>query len=301
VALLNRHLVLGDGADGLAVARALASALVPADRVDDAVAVCPVDPTGIAGWDVSLTDGTHRRYAGVVLVPGAPDERPWSAGLDRFAGPVLAAGEPVRRGARVLVTGAPAPAASAALTLARRGARPHVAVAPRDLAACGGSALRALLRTRLVVARGAIAEVQGTRVRFAGGTEGQFDAAVRAVARRVELPWLDPSLVDWHDGVPSLVGGTLVPGLAGLYICARASLPRQARLIAALMAVQPQLDHPVADDLAPAMRPEPLRADGTPDPRELRRLERRVAGWSPAGSRPDALAMTRPLPAAGVA
>ena len=103
----------------------------------------------------------------------------------------------------------------------------------------------------------AIERFDGHTVHFVDGTSRDFDTIVFATGFKVTLPFLDPALLRWQDGVPLRVGGMTVPvGPKGLYFVGLAA-PRgpqlpvysaQARLIAKFLAAggAPALDHPEA-------------------------------------------------------
>jgi hypothetical protein len=91
----------------------------------------------------------------------------------------------------------------------------------------------------------------GRDVHFTDGTTRTFDTIVFATGFKVTLPFLDPALLEWADGVPLRVAGMTVPiGLERLYFVGLAA-PRgpqlpvysaQAKLIAKLLTA----DQPLA-------------------------------------------------------
>jgi cation diffusion facilitator CzcD-associated flavoprotein CzcO len=86
--------------------------------------------------------------------------------------------------------------------------------------------------------------IDGQVVHFADGSAREFDTILWATGFRAALPFLDPQLLSWDDGVPLRVAGLTVPvGLQRLYFIGLAAprgpqLPvysRQARLVARLL------------------------------------------------------------------
>jgi cation diffusion facilitator CzcD-associated flavoprotein CzcO len=89
-----------------------------------------------------------------------------------------------------------------------------------------------------------IRDIDGQVVRFVDGSEGEFDTILWATGFRASLPFLDPGLLRWEDGVPLRVAGLTVPvGLQRLYFIGLAAprgpqLPvysQQARLVSRLL------------------------------------------------------------------
>ena len=90
----------------------------------------------------------------------------------------------------------------------------------------------------------AIERIDGQVVHFADGTSREFDTILWATGFRAALPFLDPDLLRWQDGVPLRVAGLTVPvGLRHLYFIGLAA-PRgpqlpvysaQTRLVARLL------------------------------------------------------------------
>ena len=103
-----------------------------------------------------------------------------------------------------------------------------------------GQLLHFLHHGRVQVAP-AIERFDGRDVHFADGTICAFDTIVFATGFKVTLPFLDPALLEWRDGVPLRVAGmTVRVGVDGLYFVGLAA-PRgpqlpvysaQARLVA---------------------------------------------------------------------
>jgi cation diffusion facilitator CzcD-associated flavoprotein CzcO len=99
----------------------------------------------------------------------------------------------------------------------------------------------------------AVERFDGNTVHFTDGTAREFDTILFATGFKVTLPFLDPALLRWRDGVPLRVGGMTLPvGLERLYFVGLAA-PRgpqlpvysaQARLVAKfLRARQPLTRH----------------------------------------------------------
>jgi hypothetical protein len=123
-------------------------------------------------------------------------------------------------------------------------------------------------------------------VHFADGTVRTFDTIVYATGFRATLPFLDPGLVTWADGVPLRVAGMTLPvGLERLYFVGLAA-PRgpqlpvysaQARLIARFLTAQERAPIPLSARFARSSRPE-ARIDIPRHEwaRDMRRAERRI-------------------------
>jgi cation diffusion facilitator CzcD-associated flavoprotein CzcO len=89
-----------------------------------------------------------------------------------------------------------------------------------------------------------IARIDGDVVHFTDGTSRTFDTVLWATGFRATVPFLDPGLLEWRDGVPLRVGALTVPrGLRRLYFVGLAA-PRgpqlpvysaQAELVARLL------------------------------------------------------------------
>jgi cation diffusion facilitator CzcD-associated flavoprotein CzcO len=63
---------------------------------------------------------------------------------------------------------------------------------------------------RITVVPG-IAAIEGQTVRFTDGTAKEFDTILWATGFRTALPFLDPSMLRWQDGVPLRVAGLTAP------------------------------------------------------------------------------------------
>jgi cation diffusion facilitator CzcD-associated flavoprotein CzcO len=91
-----------------------------------------------------------------------------------------------------------------------------------------------------------IRSIDGQVVHFVDGSAREFDTILWATGFRTTLPFLDPGLLRWDDGVPLRVGGLTVPvGLQRLYLVGLAAprgpqLPvysQQAELVARLLRI----------------------------------------------------------------
>ena len=82
---------------------------------------------------------------------------------------------------------------------------------------------------RIDVAPG-IERLDGRRVHFADGSSGEFDTILWATGFQASLPFLDPGLVRWRDGVPLRTAGLTLPvGAENLYFAGLAA-PRGPQL-----------------------------------------------------------------------
>jgi thioredoxin reductase len=76
----------------------------------------------------------------------------------------------------------------------------------------------------------AIERLDGRHVRFVDGTSRAFDTILWATGFKVTLPFLDPGLVRWRDGIPLRTAGLTLPvGAENLYLIGLAS-PRGGQL-----------------------------------------------------------------------
>jgi hypothetical protein len=91
-----------------------------------------------------------------------------------------------------------------------------------------------------------IRSIDGQLVHFADGSAREFHTILWATGFRTTLPFLDPGLLRWEDGVPLRVGGLTVPvGLQRLYFIGLAAprgpqLPvysQQAQLVARMLRI----------------------------------------------------------------
>jgi hypothetical protein len=120
----------------------------------------------------------------------------------------------------------------------------------RNRPVVNGQLMHFIHHGRVHVASG-IERFDGRDVHFTDGTTRTFDTIVFATGFKVTLPFLDPALLEWADGVPLRVAGMTVPvGLERLYFVGLAA-PRgpqlpvysaQAKLIAKFLTA----DQPVA-------------------------------------------------------
>ena len=75
-----------------------------------------------------------------------------------------------------------------------------------------------------------IERLEGKTVHFADGTSGEFDTILWATGFNVKLPFLDPALIRWRDGVPLRTAGLTLPvGAENLYFVGLAA-PRGPQL-----------------------------------------------------------------------
>ena len=93
-----------------------------------------------------------------------------------------------------------------------------------------------------------IERLDGRTVWFVDGTSGEFDTILWATGFNVKLPFLDPSLIRWRDGVPLRTAGLTLPvGAENLYFIGLAA-PRgpqlpvysaQTELVVKMLALDP--------------------------------------------------------------
>lgn len=126
-----------------------------------------------------------------------------------------------------------------------------------------------------------VASVVGHTVRFADGTEREYDLVVCATGYDVAFPFFEPGLVPVHGKVAQVIGGMLVPGRRHLYIFG-AFQPRYglgplatpgAELLARWAQLQDELDVPLADVLV-AMGQKPPTTHLLDPHATIRRLRR---------------------------
>lgn len=63
-----------------------------------------------------------------------------------------------------------------------------------------------------------LTRISGSTVEFADGSEAEIDVIVFATGYDAHVPWLPEGLIDYEDGHPSAVLGSLFPEQAGLYV-----------------------------------------------------------------------------------
>jgi hypothetical protein len=98
----------------------------------------------------------------------------------------------------------------------------------RNKPVVNGQLLHFLHHGRVQVAP-AIERLDGRDVHFSDGTIRAFDTIVFATGFKVTLPFLDPALLEWRDGVPLRVAGMTVPvGVDGLYFVGLAAMSEEA-------------------------------------------------------------------------
>jgi thioredoxin reductase len=82
---------------------------------------------------------------------------------------------------------------------------------------------------RITVVPG-VSRFDGQTVHFTDGTSGEFDTILWATGFKVTLPFLDPSLLQWKDGVPVRTAGLTLPvGAENLFFIGLAA-PRGPQL-----------------------------------------------------------------------
>lgn len=75
-----------------------------------------------------------------------------------------------------------------------------------------------------------ISRLDGRRVHFVDGTSDEFDTILWATGFKVTLPFLDPDLIRWRNGVPFRTAGLTLPvGIENLYFVGLAA-PRGPQL-----------------------------------------------------------------------
>jgi hypothetical protein len=103
--------------------------------------------------------------------------------------------------------------------------------------------------------RPGIDRFDGRSVHYVDGTATETDTVVWATGYRITFPFLAPDLLSFWDGVPlRLAGGTLPPGVAGLYLVGLVTpgggnFPvhhAQAQLVADMIAAQDYQSEPLA-------------------------------------------------------
>jgi cation diffusion facilitator CzcD-associated flavoprotein CzcO len=213
--------------------------------------VRPLDETGLAGWEVTTSDGERRTYDGVIVAnghlwdpfvpdyPGHFDGRVLHSGRYRNAGDL--------EGERVLVVGAGNSGCDLAVDAAQAGHETYVSVRhglvfqPKTLFGRPRSELPLLGRlpigvqervTRLLIdvsvgrperyglptpatrnlhRNRPVTRLDGHDVHFTDGTVRTIDTIVYATGFKATVPFLDPALLESADGVPLRVGGMTLP------------------------------------------------------------------------------------------
>jgi hypothetical protein len=134
----------------------------------------------------------------------------------------------------------------------------------RNRPVVNGQLLHFIHHGRVRVASG-VERFDGRDVHFTDGTSRTFDTIVYATGFRAALPFLEPSVLEWADGVPLRVAGMTLPvGLERLYFVGLAA-PRgpqlpvysaQARLVGRFLTAQERCPVALSDVLARGARPE---------------------------------------------
>jgi cation diffusion facilitator CzcD-associated flavoprotein CzcO len=154
----------------------------------------------------------------------------------------------------------------------------------RNKPVVNGQLLHFIQHGRVTVAP-AIERFDGHDVHFSDGSVRAFDTIVFATGFKASLPFLDPALLQWADGVPLRVAGMTVPvGLERLYFVGLAA-PRgpqlpvygaQARLVARMLLKSGALSAALAKHSPAESRIDIPRHEWTRDmDRVRRRLGRR--------------------------
>jgi NADPH-dependent 2,4-dienoyl-CoA reductase/sulfur reductase-like enzyme len=117
---------------------------------------------------------------------------------------------------------------------------------------------------RIKVAPG-LTKIDGKRVTFTDGSEGEFDTILWATGFKTTLPFIDTSLLDWRDGVPLRTAGMILPTTCeSLYFIGLAA-PRgaqwpvycaQSRLVGRLIALRERGVKDIAAHFARVQTPD---------------------------------------------
>lgn len=110
-----------------------------------------------------------------------------------------------------------------------------------------------------------LVSIEGKRVSFTDGSEGEFDTILWATGFRTTLPFLDRALLDWRDGVPLRTAAMTLPTTAeSLYFVGLAA-PRgaqwpvycaQSRLVGRLIALRERGVNDLAAHFARVQTPD---------------------------------------------
>jgi hypothetical protein len=140
------------------------------------------------------------------------------------------------------------------------------------------------LRLGTVLAKPAVERIVGNRVRFADGSEADFDTIVCATGFNIALPFIHDGVLQWEGGVPLRVGWVLLPNVAGLYLFGFAQ-PRgaggpiisdAAQTTAEMIEAQEHLPRPLVDYFAALRKPNSRMLVGVKQIRREVRLGRRI-------------------------
>lgn len=109
------------------------------------------------------------------------------------------------------------------------------------------------LRHGRVIAHPDIKRFDGDLVEFEDGTRERFDLIVAATGYNVSFPFLDQDIVKWHDGMPQIISGAVLPDRKNLYFFglgqprsgAGPLITEGADLLCRMMKTQPRLRHPI--------------------------------------------------------
>lgn len=276
----------------------------------------PLDPKGLTGWRVRLSNGQERIYAGVVVANGHHWDKRYPNYPGTFTGKTLHSKDYKNtadfEGRRVLVVGAGNSGCDVAVEAALYGFESAISMrrgyfflpktlfgiptAELDRPWLPFAAQKLVMKTALKLTVGSntsyglqkpdhdlfdhhpivnsqllyflkhgrvqpkrdIARFDGKTVHFVDGTSQEFDTIVYATGFNVTFPFLDHGIFNWENGVPKRVAGFLPEDKAGLYVFgllqprggAGPLISASARLLAQMVLVQEQLDHPIAVDFA---------------------------------------------------
>ena len=98
-----------------------------------------------------------------------------------------------------------------------------------------------------------IARYDGDYVEFTDGVRERFDLIITATGYNVSFPFLAPDVVKWHDGMPQIIGGAVLPEHKNLYFFglgqprsgAGPLITEGADLLCRMVKTQPQLRNPI--------------------------------------------------------
>lgn len=96
---------------------------------------------------------------------------------------------------------------------------------------------------------------QGKTIEFEDGTKTEYDVVVFATGFKIGIPFLEPGIVEFDDGIPKLVNGVLVPKHRNLYVFGVAQarygagplISLGSMLLARLIKAQDKLDYPLSE------------------------------------------------------
>lgn len=129
-----------------------------------------------------------------------------------------------------------------------------------------------------------IERLNGKTVHFKDGSQLEVDTIVWATGFKVSFPFLDQKLFEWENGIPKRVASMMPVGVAGLYIYGLAQprggggplISESADILARMILLQEQLDHPLARDLVRFQKPSARMLIGVTEAKREMRLGRLV-------------------------